>query len=125
MGKTVTPMLHVPDVERTMRWYESIGFTLLDSGKDDGDTVWAMLAYGAGRVMFSAGGRPSDAHRREVDLYVETSGVDALYDTLKDRVEVFEGPHDTFYGMREFILRDVNRFWITFGEPLSSPKGKG
>ena len=75
--------------------------------------------------MFSAGGRASDAHRREVDLYVETGGVDALYATLKDRVEVFEGPHDTFYGMREFIIRDVNRFWITFGEPIPSPEGKG
>jgi hypothetical protein len=24
---------------------------------------------------------------------------------------------DTFYGMREFIIRDLNRFWITFGQP--------
>jgi len=28
-----------------------------------------------------------------------------------------EGLHDTFYGMREFIIRDLNRFWITFGQP--------
>jgi uncharacterized glyoxalase superfamily protein PhnB len=123
MPKSVTPMLHVPDVDRTLRWYESIGFTVLDSGKDDGETVWAMVAYGEGRVMFSIGGRTSDAHRREVDLYVETSAVDALYETLKDRVEVFEGPHDTFYGMREFIIRDVNRFWITFGEPSRATEG--
>jgi hypothetical protein len=26
-------------------------------------------------------------------------------------VEIVEGPHDTFYGMR-----DCNRFWITFGQ---------
>jgi hypothetical protein len=39
-----------------------------------------------------------------------------VYDRLKDRVEVVEGPHDTFYGMREFIIRDLNRFWITFGQ---------
>ena len=116
MPKTVTPMLHVPDVEQTLRWYESIGFAILDSGKDDGVTVWGMAAYGEGRVMFSAGGRPSAEHRREVDLYVETPDVDALYERLKDRVEVFEGLHDTFYGMREFIIRDVNRFWVTFGE---------
>lgn len=25
-------------------------------------------------------------------------------------------PHDTFYGMREFIIRDCNGFWITFGQ---------
>jgi hypothetical protein len=32
-----------------------------------------------------------------------------------------EGLHDTFYGMREFIIRDLNRFWITFGSPLWLP----
>ena len=25
-------------------------------------------------------------------------------------------PHDMFYGMRELIIRDINRFWITFGK---------
>lgn len=41
-----------------------------------------------------------------------------LYATLKDRVDVIERPHNTFYGMREFIIRDCNRFWLTFGEPV-------
>jgi hypothetical protein len=31
-------------------------------------------------------------------------------------VDVVEVPHDTFYGMRELIIRDLNRFWITFGQ---------
>jgi hypothetical protein len=44
--------------------------------------------------------------------------VDALRARLGDRVEVVEDLHDTFYGMREFIIRDVNRFWITFGQPI-------
>jgi uncharacterized glyoxalase superfamily protein PhnB len=118
MKRSVTPMLHVPDIDATIRWYESIGFEALDAGKDDGDTVWAMLGYGDGRVMLNIGGQPSAARRREVDLYVETEGVDALYATLKDRVDVVEAPHDTFYGMRELIIRDLNRFWITFGEPV-------
>lgn len=37
------------------------------------------------------------------------------------RVDVFEGLHDTFYGMREFIIRDLNRFWITFGQEVIKP----
>ena len=121
MTRTVTPMIHVEDVAATVKWYESIGFTALDLGEDDGIAVFALLAFGNGRVMFTAGGRASDARRREVDLYVETEGVDALYDSLKDRVEVVERPHDAFYGMREVIIRDVNRFWITFGERIAGP----
>lgn len=66
--------------------------------------------------MFNQGGQVSTAHRREVDLYIETNGVDDLYERLKERVEVVESPHDTFYGMREFIFRDLNRFWITFAQ---------
>ena len=26
--------------------------------------------------------------------------------------------YDTFYGAHEFIIRDCNRFWITFGQPV-------
>jgi hypothetical protein len=76
-----------------------------------------MLSFGTGEVMFSSGGQSSTRHRREVDLYVYVDNVDDLYARLRDRVEIVEGLHDAFYGMREFIIRDVNRFWITFGQP--------
>ena len=33
---------------------------------------------------------------------------------------IVEGLHDTFYGMREFIIRDVNRFWLTFAQFAST-----
>ena len=66
--------------------------------------------------MFSSGGRVSAHHRRDADLYVYTEDVDGIHQHLKDRVEVVNGPHDMFYGMREVIIRDLNGFWITFGE---------
>lgn len=76
---------------------------------------WALM-FGNGEFMLSAGGKPSTEERREVDLYVSTDRVEDLYRQLKDRVEVRETLHDTFYGMREFIIRDINGFWITFGQ---------
>ena len=69
--------------------------------------------------MFNSGGQPSSAHRREVDLYVYCDDVDEVFQRLKNRVEVVEEPHDMFYGMREFIFRDLNRFWVTFGQEIS------
>ena len=51
-------------------------------------------------------------------MYIDVEDVDALFASLKDRVEVVESPHDTEYGMREFIVRDPNRFWIIFGRDL-------
>ncbi len=118
MPQQVIPMIHVPDVRATADWYTSIGFKLNRYNEEDGQMNWASLTFGNAEIMLNEGGKASTQHRREVDLYILTENVDDLYQRLKDRVEVVEGPHDTFYGMREFIIRDINRFWITFGQPM-------
>jgi len=111
-------MIHVPDVRATVDWYQSFGFTVLDTYGNEGEGLsFAILSFGNSQVMFNQDGQPSSSRRREVDLYVYTDRIDELYQQLKDRVDVVEGPHDTFYGMREFIFRDLNRFWITFAQP--------
>jgi len=116
--KNVVPMIHVPDVAATVAWYRDIGFKVVETYGHEGEGLsFAILAFGESQVMFSEGGRSSAQHRREVDLYVYTDNVDDKYQTLRARVDVVEGPHNTFYGMRELIIRDLNRFWITFGQP--------
>ena len=118
MRNRVVPMIHVQDVKATADWYQGIGFEVNETYGQDGEGLsFAILSFGDSEVMLNSGGQPSSARRREVDLYVYASEVDALYARLKDRVEIVAVPHDTFYGMRELIIRDVNRFWLTFGEP--------
>ena len=120
MKDCVVPMIHVPDVRATVEWYQSIGFSVVNTyGNDAGGLSFAMLSFGETRVMLNQGGQRSTSFRREVDLYIYTSNVEDIYKRLKDRVEVVEAPHETFYGMRELIIRDLNRFWLTFGEPSS------
>jgi len=119
MQKKVVPMFHVPDVRKTVDWYRDIGFDVTVTYDDHGGGMsFAMVSFGTGEVMFSSGGRLSTRHRREVDLYVYTQDIDDLYDRIKDRVEIVEGPHNMFYGMREIIVRDLNGFWITFGQEV-------
>jgi len=121
MVEKVVPMIHVPDVRETVDWYESIGFTVTDTYDDGGEGLsFAILTFGSSEVMFSSGGQPSNQRRREVDLYVYVDKVDDLYRSLKNRVEIVEGLHGTFYGMRKFIIRDVNRFWLTFAQFVNS-----
>jgi uncharacterized glyoxalase superfamily protein PhnB len=112
-------MLQVPDIRATVDWYVALGFQVLGTADDDGELTWAMLAFGDGRVMFNCGGRASDAPRRDADLYLEVDDVDAVFASLPAGVDVFEGLHDTFYGMREFIVRDNNGFWLTFGQRVT------
>src|SRR5215204_7325040 len=117
MSKNVVPMIHVPDVRATVEWYESIGFHVVATyGNEEEGLSFAIVSFGKGEVMFNAEGETSSKRRREVDLYVYTDDVDDFYERLKDRVDVVAGPHNTFYGAREVIIRDINRFWITFGQ---------
>lgn len=119
MAEKVVPMIHVPDVRATAAWYEGIGFTVLRTHEDEGFMSWALLSFGATEIMLNEGGRTSTEHRREVDLYVHVENVNDLYQQLKGRAEIVEDLYDAIYGMREFIIRDLNRFWITFGEATS------
>lgn len=119
MAMKVIPMIHVPDVRAAVAWYESIGFRVNRTHEDDGEMSWASLSFGETELMFNEGGSPSSAHRREVDLYAEVEDIDAVYRKLSGRVEVVVDLYDAIYGMREFIIRDLNRFWITFGQPLA------
>src|SRR5437762_8073178 len=121
MQKKVVSMFHVPDVRKTVDWYRDIGFAVTATYDDNaGGLSFAMVSFGAGEVMFSSGGRLTSHHRRDVDLYAYTDDVDNLYDRIKGRLEIVEGPHNMFYGMREIIVRDLNGFWITFGQEVPS-----
>lgn len=119
MYRKAVPMLHVPDVAATAAWYERLGFTIATTASDGDEVVWASLRCGSSELMLSGGGRASDAARREVDLYVTVDDLDATFARVAPLAELVEAVHDTFYGMREFIIRDCNRFWITFGQPLT------
>src|SRR6266851_7608824 len=123
MSQTVVPMIHVPEVSATVDWYTSIGFKLVRQNEEDGEINWAKLTFGNSEVMLDEGGKLSTEQRREVDLYITTGNVDDLHRRLKDRVQVVEGLYDAFYGMREFIIRDCNGFWVTFGQPFKCSPG--
>ena len=117
--QSVTAMINVPDVRATARWYEAIGFTMTDVNEDDGEMNWARVKFGAGEFMLNEGGRATTGERRDVDLYVTVDAVEDVYTAIAGRVEIREELHDTFYGMREFMIRDLNGFWVTFGQVSS------
>lgn len=42
---TVTPMIHVPDIDATAAWYKRLGFTIDATASDGDQTVWARLTF--------------------------------------------------------------------------------
>ena len=54
-------------------------------------------------------------------FYIEVTGIQDLYERLRDRVEIVVDFHDTFYGTQEFYFLDINGYILSFSE--SSQQG--
>ena len=51
-------------------------------------------------------------------LYINVEDVDALWENLKDKCEVVYPIENFIYEMREFAIKDNNRYVINFAEPV-------
>jgi ankyrin repeat protein len=129
--KKISPMFAVRDMRATVRWYQSIGFTLADEYEDSGELVFARLTLGNGEFTLGPGGDPGP---RDVSLWFFTDRVEALYQTLKRRqlrqaggsappasgeieVRFDEDLYMPFYGGRQFSIRDINGLSLIFWQP--------
>ena len=65
----------------------------------------------------NSGGTARCGARRDADLYVYAD-IDELYLVLKGKVDL----NETFYGNREFTIRDIDGFWLTFGSAITVPE---
>jgi uncharacterized glyoxalase superfamily protein PhnB len=44
--------------------------------------------------------------------------VDDLYQKVKDKVTIASDMRTTFYGMKEFTIKDLNGYFLTFAEAI-------
>jgi ankyrin repeat protein len=133
--KKGVPMISVPDVARTLDWYASIGFNEITRYEDNGSVNFGMVSFGKAELMLNMHGKPG---RHDVSLWFYTDQVDNLYQLLKSRqleaaqaeltgeaddhegIEFVEDINDTFYGAREFGIRDLNGYILYFIQPTES-----
>jgi uncharacterized glyoxalase superfamily protein PhnB len=114
--RKLVAMIDVPDIERALEWYQSIGFRELARYGEDGELNFGMVSFGKAEVMFRPGGQ---CESREASLWFYTSDVDKLYTHFKSLpgIEFVEEIYDPFYGGREFGIRDVNGYCLYFLQP--------
>ena len=112
--KKGVPAIAVPDIAKTLDWYTSIGFKELGRFEDDGIVNWGMLAFGNAQFMLGMLGR---AGEKPISLWFYMENVDELYELFKARqLEFVHDIYDPFYGGREFSIRDLNGYVLTFYE---------
>jgi catechol 2,3-dioxygenase-like lactoylglutathione lyase family enzyme len=76
-----TPMLHVASIEKSIAFYELLGFTLIDS-TDDKPLGWARLHCESGSIMFLRAEHTVDPSKQGFLLYLYTPDLPALREQL-------------------------------------------
>ena len=125
------PMFSVQGrTRRRWRWYQAIGFSLVDAYEEDEALTFARLEYGRCRFALSPNGK-SPAN---VSLWVMTSGIAEIHALVKARqlhaahaalAGEASGPqwpfdedlYTPFYGGRQFSVRDPNGLSVVFYQP--------
>jgi ankyrin repeat protein/uncharacterized glyoxalase superfamily protein PhnB len=126
--KKLVPMIYASDVARSLDWYCSLGFKELNRYADGTTVNFAMVKLGHAEVMINLSREPASAG---ASLWFYTDQVDAVYRSLKSRqilaaktslaggavtaaVHFEQDLEDTFYGARQFGVRDPDGYVLYF-----------
>jgi hypothetical protein len=117
---TVAPQFTVPDVVAAASYYcDVLGFE--NRGFFGDPPVFVMLGRGGVEIFFNQSpGAVGQVRARAAvgyDAYIHVSGLDELFTEFTSRgANIFEGPVDRVYGMRELVVEDCHGLRLAFGE---------
>lgn len=130
--KRVTPILNVSDVLRSLRWFESLGWTrafawnvggAIPSAADKnehGPADFAGVCYGEVDVFLSQTGPANRAPGTYMSWWLDSpSEVDQLFARAKSLgYPIPRTPFDAPWGVREFHLQDPDGHMMRVGAEL-------
>jgi uncharacterized glyoxalase superfamily protein PhnB len=121
----ITPNLLVGDVMASVAFYRDVlGFAVALKVPDDPPYVFASLKRDSTEFFVNdaagvARDFPTLTAGHTSTLFVVVDRVDALFDEVRDRVQIAMPLKDQFYGMREFAVFDPDGYLVTFAQPIS------
>ena len=123
--ETLTPNLMVEDVAATLAWYgEYLDFVTAMTVPDQPPYNWAMAASGGAALMFQSRASYTEeapwvagqATGGSLGFYIKVTDVEGWYQRLRGKVTVVKEPYTTFYGAREFVIRDGNGYHLCLAQ---------
>ncbi|MEQ9639732.1 MAG: VOC family protein [Alphaproteobacteria bacterium] len=121
---TVTPLLNVADVGRSLGWYAHLGFQEVRRFESDGALIWALAVNGPHRLMLnrsttiSAEERQARPHYGDVVLYFAVASAHDAHAALA-AAGLKPGPVERQdYGVDEFVLRDPDGYEVAVTSEL-------
>ena len=136
--KQLTPNLAVADVTRSVKFYtEILGFTIkmcVDEHKRPTDTLqenttylWANVMHGSVGMMFQLKQNfEADLSMNIEDIgasasfYIEVEDASVLYESLKNKAPIHKELGTTWYGAKEFYIKDPDGYILGFSSIGSS-----
>lgn len=137
--RKMTPTLSVKDITKTVNYYQNIlGFQLEILVSADTHTMeyilleteeylYAMLHRDDFYIMFlkESSFKENITALENSDIgasvlfYIEVEKIDELYTTFQDSpIEIVKELTTTWYGMREFYIKDCNGYVLSFAEQV-------
>ena len=130
--KRLTPNLAVKDVAKSVMFYtEVLGFQLkmcVDDKKRPAEMIeadkryiWANVMHGSVGMMFQKQQSFEDDLKVSVEevgasvsFYIEVEDAEALYEKLKEKAPIHKALETTFYGAKEFYIKDHDGYILGF-----------
>ena len=107
-----TPMFWVADIERSIRYYELLGFEVIDTDRCE-PLGWARIHCEGGAVMFLRAEEPVDPEAQAVMLVMYTADLPALRDQLAAAgLDPAPIGHPPYMPSGELCLRDPDGYGV-------------
>lgn len=120
--KHYAPMLATGDMHETIAFYRDIlGFSLGDTFESSGIISWCEMTLGPATLMFTQHETRTD-HPGAQEMFGQTTiafyvdRVESVYESLVSKDVELSPLRVTFYGMKEFELRDPTGYTLIIGE---------
>ncbi len=117
-AKTVAPTLTVDNLQRSVAFFEGLGFGIAERWEEKGVLLGVMLRAGEARINLSQDDWQKGRDRQKgvgMRIFVNTTqNIDQLAaDAKKAGVKLDTEPHDTPWGSRVFDVTEPSGFKLT------------
>jgi uncharacterized glyoxalase superfamily protein PhnB len=123
-AKTIAPSITVDDVQKSLTFFEGLGFGVEEKWEEQGALKGVMLRAGEARIGISQDDWKKGRDRTKgigVRLFIETTqDIDALAARAKAAgIPLDKEAHDTPWGTRAFDVTEPSGFLLTISSPAS------